>query len=284
MLPARLNLAQAFNSVGTVFGPYVIGPMILAGTVLGAAELAKLPAVQQAAYQAAQAKLVEGPYAVLAVVLVVLAVAIWLFRLPPLEAKEEQSAAKDEHSFFDALRHSHVFLGVIAIFLYVGAEVSIGSFLVNYIALPDIGHMSEHDATKYVALYWGGAMIGRFVGAALLKFLDPRKVLGFFAIIASLLVITTMSTHGNVAVTTVVAIGLFNSVMFPTIFTLGIDKMGPLAGKASSLLIMGIVGGALVPLAQGALADHIGVQHAFVLPLLCYLYIMFYGFKGSKVA
>ncbi|NII09938.1 sugar MFS transporter [Oleiagrimonas sp. C23AA] len=281
---SRLNLAQAFNSVGTVFGPYVIGPMILAGTVLGAAELAKLPAVQQAAYQAAQAKLVEGPYAVLAVVLVVLAVAIWLFRLPPLEAKEEQSAAKDEHSFFDALRHSHVFLGVIAIFLYVGAEVSIGSFLVNYIALPDIGHMSEHDATKYVALYWGGAMIGRFVGAALLKVLDPRKVLGFFAIIASLLVITTMSTHGNVAVTTVVAIGLFNSVMFPTIFTLGIDKMGPLAGKASSLLIMGIVGGALVPLAQGALADHIGVQHAFVLPLLCYLYIMFYGFKGSKVA
>ncbi|MGH8164705.1 MAG: sugar MFS transporter, partial [Rhodanobacteraceae bacterium] len=132
--------------------------------------------------------------------------------------------------------------------------------------------------------YWGGAMIGRFAGSALLTRIDARKLLCAFAIIAGLLVLTTMLTHGHVAMWSVVAIGLFNSIMFPSIFTLGIEKFGPLTGKVSSLLVMAIVGGAVIPLAQGALADHIGVQHAFVLPLACYLYILFYGLKGSRSA
>ncbi len=286
---SRLNLAQMFNSVGTVLGPLVIGPLILAGTVLSASALAKLPAVKQAAYHLAQARLVQGPYLGLAIVLVLLAIAIWLFRLPPVESQDEPrqtggAATLHRHSFMDALRHPHVAFGVIAIFVYVGAEVSIGSFMINYISLPQIGNITQAQAAHYVAYYWGGAMIGRGIGWLLMKALNPRTLLGIFAIVAGALVITTMSTHGDFAMWTVVLIGLFNSIMFPTIFTLGIEDMGPLTGRASSLMIMGIVGGALIPVAQGWLADQIGVHHAFVLPLLCYAYIVFYGFKGSKLA
>ncbi len=173
---------------------------------------------------------------------------------------------------------------MLAIFVYVGAEVSIGSFMVNYLSLPDIGNMSEAAATGYVSLYWGGAMVGRFIGSALLTRIDTRKLLAFNAAVAALLVLTTMLTFGHVALWSVVAIGLFNSIMFPNIFTLGIEKFGPLTGKVSSLLVMAIVGGAIIPLAQGALADHVGVHHAYVLPLICYLYIIYYGLKGSRVA
>ncbi len=280
---SRLNLAQMFNSLGTVIGPYVIGPLILTGTTLAATAVAQMPAAQQVAYRLAQARLVQGPYLVLAGVLVLIALAIHWFRLPSLKADTDHTPER-RHGFLDALRHRHVALGVVAIFVYVGAEVSIGSFLINYIALPDIGGISEAAATRYVALYWGGAMAGRFVGWLLMKRIDPRRMLAAFALVAALLVVTTMSTHGTPAVASVVAIGLFNSVMFPTIFTLGIEKMGPLTGRASSLMIMGIVGGALIPPAQGLLADHVGVQASFVLPLACYAYILFYGLKGSHTA
>ncbi|MEP7186130.1 MAG: sugar MFS transporter [Rhodanobacter sp.] len=280
---SRLNLAQMFNSLGTVIGPFVIGPLILSGTALGAIALAKLPAAQQLAYRAEQAQLVQGPYVGLAILLVLLSVAIWLFRLPPL-ATSEDDLGTDEHRFIDALRHPHVALGVLAIFLYVGAEVTIGSFMINYISLPKIGNIDQATATRYVSLYWGGAMVGRFFGWLLMKRLNPRTILGVFSILAGALVVITMLTEGNVALWSVVAIGLFNSVMFPTIFTLGIERMGALTGRASSLMIMGIVGGALLPPAQGFLADHIGVQPSFVLPLICYAYICFYGFRGSRLA
>jgi len=143
--------------------------------------------------------------------------------------------------------------------------------------------MPEIRAAGFVSLYWGGAMVGRFIGSALLQTIDPRKLLGVAACVAALLVITTMMTHGMLAVWSVVAIGLFNSIMFPNIFTLGIEGLGALTGRGSSLLIMAIVGGAVIPELQGMLADHVGVHHAFVLPLLCYLYIVFYGFRGSKL-
>jgi len=278
---SRLNLAQMFNSLGTVIGPYVIGPLILTGTTLGAVALARLPEAQQVAYRLEQARLVQGPYLGLALVMVALAVAIWLFHLPPLKTDQQDG---DGHRLRDALRHPHVAFGVVAIFVYVGAEVTIGSFMINYISLPEIGHIDPAVATRYVALYWGGAMVGRGVGWLLMKAIDPRRILSAFAVVAGLLVLTTMTTHGHVAMWSVVAIGLFNSVMFPTIFTLGIEKMGALTGRASSLMIMGIVGGALIPPAQGFLADHIGVQPSFVLPLVCYAYIVFYGLRGSRVA
>jgi len=279
---ARLNLAQALNSLGTTIAPKLGGFLILSAAVLGAAELAKLSPAAQAAYKAQQAHVVQGPYIGIAIVLFVLAIVVWLCRLPQLE---NTAAADDsQHRFADALKLRRVWLGMLAIFVYVGAEVSIGSFMVNYLSLPDIGNMSEAAATGYVSLYWGGAMVGRFIGSALLTRIDTRKLLAFNAAIAALLVLATMLTFGHVALWSVVAIGLFNSIMFPNIFTLGIEKFGPLTGKVSSLLVMAIVGGAIIPLAQGALADHVGVHHAYVLPLICYLYIIYYGLKGSRVA
>jgi FHS family L-fucose permease-like MFS transporter len=202
--------------------------------------------------------------------------------MPALTGTTEQASAS-HHTLTDALRHPHVLFGVLAIFFYVGAEVSIGSFMVNYLSLPNIGQMSEQAATHYVSMYWLGAMIGRLVGSVLMVRLSPRKLLAAFATVNMLLVLTTMLTHGMTAVYSVVAIGLFNSIMFPTIFALGIERLGPLTGKASSLLIMAIVGGAIVPYVQGMFADHIGVQHAFFLPLLCYAYIVFYGLRGSRI-
>jgi FHS family L-fucose permease-like MFS transporter len=280
---SRLNLAQALNSLGTTIAPYLGGLLILSVGVLGSVELAKLPAAQQLAYKLQQAHLVQGPYLGIAVVLFLLALIVWLFHLPPVEGAGEHGD-DSRHRFLDALAHGRVWLGMAAIFVYVGAEVSIGSFMINYISLPQIGDMAQSRAAVFVSLYWGGAMVGRFIGWLLLKRIDTRKLLAFNGVVAALLVATTIASHGHVAMWSVVAIGLFNSIMFPSIFTLGIEKFGPLTGKVSSLLVMAIVGGAVIPLAQGALADHIGVQHAFVLPLACYLYIIFYGLRGSRVA
>ena len=278
---SRLNLAQALNSLGTTLAPKIGGLLILSTAVLGAAQLANLSPAQQLAYKSQQAHMVQAPYLGIALVLFALAVVVWLFRLPPVLNTQEADDA--QHRFADALKHHRVWLGMLAIFVYVGAEVSIGSFMINYLSLPQIGGMSEARAAGFVSLYWGGAMVGRFIGSALLTRVDTRKLLALVATIAGALVLTTMLSTGHVAMWSVVAIGLFNSVMFPNIFTLGIEKFGALTGKVSSLLVMAIVGGAVIPLAQGALADHVGVQHAFVLPLACYAYIVFYGLRGSRV-
>jgi FHS family L-fucose permease-like MFS transporter len=276
---SRLNLAQALNSLGHTIAPRIGGLLILSGTVLGASELALMSAAQIDTWRDTQAQSVQLPYVVLALVLFALAAMVKLFRLPALSDHVDPRL----HDYREVLAHRHLRLGVIAIFLYVGAEVAIGSFLINYIAAPEIGDMSQRDAALYVSYYWGGAMIGRFVGSALLRRVDARVLLAMFAAVAAALLLTTMVTHGRVAVLTVVAIGLFNSIMFPTIFTLGIERLGKLTGQASSLLIMAIVGGAVIPQLQGLLADRIGVQPSFVLPLLCYGYVAWYGLRGSHV-
>ena len=279
---SRLNLAQALNSLGTTLAPALGGALILSGAVLGATQLAALAPADLLAYRSEQAALVTGPYIGLAATLFLLAVVVWLFRLPTL-SEDTERADKQHHHFSDVLAFRHVRLGVIAIFLYVGAEVSIGSFLINYLSMPDIGNISELKAASYVSLYWGGAMVGRFVGFVLLRWFDSSRLLGIFAVVAGALVATTMLSHGVVALCSVIAIGLFNSIMFPNIFALGIARMGPMTDKASSLLVMAIVGGAIVPLLQGVLADRIGIQHAFVLPLVCYFFIIYYGFVGSRI-
>lgn len=279
---SRLTLAQALNSFGTFLAPWFGGLLILSNVVKSPTELATLAPTEQLVYQTQQAQAVQGPYIGLAVVLFLLAIFVWLFRLPALtETTDKGDHAR--HGFADVLRHPHVLFGVLGIFFYVGAEVSIGSFMVNYLSMPDIGHMSEQQAAKYVSWYWGGAMIGRFIGSALMAKFSPRRLLALFAAINALLVLTTMSSSGDVAMYSIIAIGLFNSIMFPTIFALGIERLGPMTSKASSLLIMAIVGGAIIPPLQGLFADHIGLQHAFFLPLLCYLYIVFYGLSGSRI-
>ncbi|TAL91679.1 MAG: sugar MFS transporter [Rhodanobacter sp.] len=279
---SRLTLAQALNSAGTALAPYLGGIVILANAVKKPTELAALAPAEHLAYQTQQAQAVQAPYIGLALVLFLLAVFVWLFRLPALNEATDKGD-HDRHGFIEVLRHPHVLFGVLGIFFYVGAEVSIGSFMVNYLSMPDIGHISEQQATHYVSWYWGGAMLGRFAGSWIMAWFSPRKLLALFAAINALLVATTMLSSGNVAMYSIIAIGLFNSIMFPTIFALGIERLGPMTSKASSLLIMAIVGGALIPQLQGVIADHIGLHHAFFLPLLCYLYIVFYGVSGSKI-
>jgi FHS family L-fucose permease-like MFS transporter len=280
--PSRLNLAQALNSLGTTVFPWVIGPLILSAAVLGADQLAAMPIAEQAAYRATQAQSVQVPYLLLAGGLLALAVFVLAMRIPALrEATERADHAR--HGFGEVLQHRHLRWGVVAIFVYVGAEVSIGSFLIYYISGTGIGGLTEAAASRYLAFYWGGAMVGRFVGAALLRTVDARGLLALFAGIASALLLTTMLTGGHVAMWSVIAIGLFNSIMFPTIFTIAIERLGPLTSKASSLLVMAIVGGAVVPWLQGKLADEVGIQSAFVIPLACYAFIAWYGLRGSRL-
>jgi len=279
---SRLTLAQALNSLGTALALWYGGKLILSSVVQTPDAIARMAPAQQLAYQTQQAHAVQGPYIGLAVVLFLLAVFVWLFRLPALREATDKADVV-HHNYLDVLRHPHVLFGVFGIFFYVGAEVSIGSAMVNYLSMPEIGHISEQQAAYYTSFYWGGAMVGRFLGSWLTALLSPRKLLAGFAAVNMLLVLTTMLSHGNVAMISVIAVGLFNSIMFPTIFALGIERLGPMTSKASSLLIMAIVGGAVVPWLLGVLADSVGLQHAFVLPLLCYAYIVFYGLSGSKI-
>ncbi|MEN5418403.1 sugar MFS transporter [Stenotrophomonas sp. TWI169] len=279
---SRLTLAQSMNSLGTTLAPLFGGLLILSAQPRSEEQLALLPQAEALAYRAAEAQSVQLPYFGLAVVLFLLAAAIWMFRLPTIPGVEERTGARSRP--WDVLRHRHVRLGVLAIFCYVGAEVSIGSVLVNFLSSPGIGQgMTEQEATGYVSLYWGGALVGRLLGAALLARLDARWLLGLFALAVVLLLGITVSTTGGLAKWAVVSIGLFNSIIFPTIFALAITRLGALTGQASSLLVMAIVGGAVIPLAMGWLADNHGLQLSFLLPALCYLYIAFYAWKGSRL-
>ena len=269
---SRLNLTQAFNSLGTTIAPYFGGALILAGSEA----MASMTRQQQAAS-------VKLPYAGIGIALVLLAVAIAVVRLPRIQTTQEfRVSGNAENPLGSIWEHRHVWLGAIGIFMYVGAEVAIGSFLVRYIHLPQIGNMTLELASKYVALYWGGAMVGRFIGVGVLRRVPTGRVVGICAIVTSILVVTSMLTAGHTAMWSLLLVGLFNSIMFPSIFTLGTAHMGPLTSKASGLLVMAIVGGAIIPLAQGAIADRIGLQHCFILPFFCYLFIIYYGFHGSR--
>ena len=275
---SRLNLAQAFNSLGTTIGPYLGGMLILTAAPKAMEVVRQMSAEARQAYSVHEASSVKLPYMVIGLVLIAMAASIAMFKLPAMPGAEKHGKIEGESVW----KHSHLVLGAIGIFVYVGAEVSIGSFLINYFSQPNIGNLLEKEAAKYVSLYWGGAMVGRFLGSAILQKVRSGTVLGIAALAACLLVLTSMLTVGQVAMWSIILVGFFNSVMFPSIFTLGIAELGPLTGDGSGLLIMAIVGGALIPFAQGWLADRIGIHHAFFLPAICYLYIVYYAFKGSK--
>jgi MFS transporter, FHS family, L-fucose permease len=276
---SRLNLAQAFNSLGTTIGPYVGGLFILGTTAVSAEAIKQMSADALHAYRIHEASSVKLPYTVIGLALILFAVLIGVFKLPPMPEAERHGQQGSTASIW---KYTHLVLGMVGIFVYVGAEVSIGSFLINYLSQPEIGNFAELVAAKYVTYYWGGAMVGRFVGSAILQKVKTGTLLGIFALAAATLVCTTMLTSGEIAVWSVILVGFFNSIMFPSIFTLGIAKLGPLTGDGSGLLIMAIVGGAILPVVQGAIADKIGVHHAFLLPVLCYLYICYYAFRGSR--
>ena len=277
---SRLTLTQAFNSLGTTIAPWFGGMLILATAPKAASEIAKMLPAELQAYKIEQASSVKVPYVGIAVALVLLAVVIAMFKLPRIPGAEGGHAT--EKGAHDSIwHHPNLVLGAIGIFTYVGAEVAIGSFLVNYLHEPYIGNLELETAAKYLSFYWGGAMVGRFLGSYILREVSPRMVLAANAFIAAVLICLSMATTGNVAMVSILAIGFFNSIMFPTIFTLGIEGLGPLTGEGSGLLNTAIVGGAILPPVQGYIADHIGIHHAFFLPAICYLYIVFFALKGK---
>ncbi|MCO4807485.1 MAG: sugar MFS transporter [Flavobacteriales bacterium] len=261
---SRLNLSQGFNSlahtIAPIFGTYLI--LNDPGESL-----------------ANSAEAVQLPYIGLAVSLFLLALFFSRISLPSIQ-KAESSSSIETGSIWN---HKQLTFGVIAIFLYVGIEVSIGGFLVNFFGEPDIANMPEKIAGNYVSYYWGGAMVGRFVGSALLQKIKAERLLAIAAIGALTLVLITIMTTGHMAMWAILLVGLCNSVMFPNIFTLSISGLGKQTSRGSGLLVMAIVGGAIVPLIQGLLADSFGVQISFSVGFLCYGYILFYALRGYRL-
>ena len=282
---ARLNLAQAFNSFGTFIAPFFGAALILTATQVSPEKMKTFSAEALQHYRMVQASSVRLPYVGIGVALVLLAVAFAVLKMPAMDFTQDIRPGElaEQATGGDSIwRHPVLLAGAVGIFVYVGAEVSIGSFLVNYFALPQIADFTEKTAAKYVSLYWGGAMVGRFVGSWLLTKVKTSTVLSSAAVVACGLVAISILTHGHTAMWAILAVGLFNSVMFPSIFTVGLSGLGELTSKGSSLMVAAIVGGALIPLAEGHLADLIGVQHAFMIPAICYVYIALFGFIGGR--
>jgi FHS family L-fucose permease-like MFS transporter len=296
---SRLNLTQAFNSLGTAVFPW-IGARIILGTTSDA--------IAQSTSQEANAIIRLYVY-FFAVALFILAIGIGLSKLPQIQSAEHHIGEKVNDSIW---KHPNLIYGAIGIFVYVGGEVAIGSAIANYLALPDIGGFASDiadpasryraalsEAARYISIYWLGAMVGRFIGSALLQKIKSGKLLAFAAVMAAFLVTVSVLTTGHVAMWTILAVGLFNSIMFPCIFTMGIAELGPLTGDGSGILNMAIVGGAIIPYLVGKVGDMInrayypamtqgetswghGIHYALILATICYLYILFFAVSGSK--
>jgi len=267
---ARLTLTQAFNALGTTVAPF-----------FGALLILNQAAESMSAQESAQA--VQMPYVLLAALLLGLAGLFAYLKLPDLSSTDAKVTTEEVTATSSAWQYRHLVLGAVGIFAYVGAEVSIGSFLVSFLGDPNIAGLAESDAAQYIAYYWGGAMVGRFIGAGVMQKIAAGKVLCFNAVLAVALIIIAVTTSGNLAMWAILLVGLCNSIMFPTIFSLAINGLGKDTGQGSGILCLAIVGGAIMPLFQGVLADNIGVQLAFLLPIVCYLFIAYYGVSGSKV-
>jgi FHS family L-fucose permease-like MFS transporter len=276
---SRLNLTQAFNSLGTTVAPAVGGALILSATPFAIEQLRQLSPQAQHLLRMQQAASVKVPYIIISIVLVLLAVLIAKSKLPKIEQAEGRAGENISDSIW---KHPNLLFGALAIFTYVGAEVAIGSFMVSYFCQPDIAGLSPKIAAGYVSFYWGGAMIGRFIGAGVLQRVKTGYLLAVCAVCSATLVTVSFFAGGHLAMWSMIAVGFFNSIMFPSIFALGVAELGPLTASGSGLINMAIVGGAIIPVLQGAIADRIGIQDAFILPVICYVYIVFYGLRGSK--
>jgi len=310
---SRLNLAQAFNSFGTFIAPLFGSILILASApaTVTPDRLLSMTEVARQAYRATQASTVRLPYIGIALTLVLLALALAAIKLKTTTGVSQHTQDFRPGAFAEALsrpdsiwRHPWLLFGAVGIFVYVGAEVAIGSLLVNYMGLPQIAGLRESTAAYFLMVYWGGAMVGRFVGSAVLQKVKTGIVLGAAGICALILILVsikttytsgvwihpvhllswswTLTVPKSVPMFAMLAIGFCNSIMFPSIFTLGIQDLGPLTSKGSSLLIAAIVGGALIPKATGMLADHMGLQPSFILPAICYVYIACFGIAAIR--
>lgn len=296
---SRLNLSQAFNSFGTAIAPVIGASFLLSDTIMSSDAIATLTQTEQKEYFIAEASAVQTPFLLLAASIALLAVIFVFIKLPKII---QQSPS---NGYLRLLKNRYVMMGVVGIFVYVGAEVAIGSYLVNYfmsMGLPEIiknnvamnnlastflnNDLSKVDAkaivASFVVFYWSGAMVGRFIGSVLTKIITPGKVLAIFAGLAITMLITSISTTGLTAMWSILSVGLFNSIMFPTIFTLTLEGLGDLKPQASGLLCTAIVGGAIIPPMFGLLTDNLGFKLALLLVIACYGYILFFGYIKSN--
>jgi FHS family L-fucose permease-like MFS transporter len=266
--PIRLTLAQALNSLGGTLAPVVAGAFILTDP-------------DKIASKASIADTVRGPYIAIAAALLVLGMAVAFSHLPAIAETQTLRPAKEGQVLSRSIwAYRHTVQGAIGIFFYVGVEVGLASIAVNYFKTQ--GMSSLKTASFLVSLYWFGALVGRLLGSWILTKVKSGKLVSIFGFAAAALIAVSMFTSGNVAIWSLVLCGFLNSIMFPNIFTLGIAGLGPMTSKGSGLIMTAVVGGAVIPYLLGALADKVGIQHAFVIPVICYLYIAYYGLWGSK--
>jgi FHS family L-fucose permease-like MFS transporter len=298
---SRLNLSQAFNSLGTTLAPIFSATFLLSDSILTSSDIAELSDEARMSYLSSEASAVQLPFILIGLVLIALALVFFFLKLPRILDDYNKS------SFFDALKHKNLRLGIIAIFLYVGAEVAIGSYLTNYFLSLDLqttikesvflsGVSAAISATfsgkaftslddkavvgGFLIFYWGGAMIGRFIGSYLTRVMKTGAVLTTFSILAITMLLITISSSGIFAMVSALSVGLFNSIMFPTIFTMSIDGLGDSKPQASGLLCTAIFGGAIIPPLFGTIVDAYGFNTAFLLPILCYGFIWFFSRKS----
>src|SRR5258708_4577471 len=280
----RLNFAQSFNAVGAVISQILGRTFILTGVEYAPAQIAAMSAAQLGAYRAAEASTVKGPYLMIAGIFVVVAVLIQMVHLPEVqETAVEGGAAGTENSPESVLSHAHFVKGVVAQFFYVGAQAGVASFVIRYAQFSVPGTAAK-TAALYLLLHQVGFMAGRFIGSALMKKIAAARLLSLFAGASLLFVTVALLPTGGIPVWAVVLLGLFHSIMFPTIFALSIKNLGPLTKRGSSLLVMAIVGGAFFPAIMGRISDAASIQKAFLVPLLCYVYVFYFGVQGYKPA
>lgn len=276
---SRLTFAQAFNSLGTTVFPYV-GAIVILGS-LATVDHSALSGAALAAYRSAESQVVVYTYLGLAVALAVVALLVWLNRTKLVETP---APGTNMLAAFSLLKRPRFAFGALCIFLYVGGEVAIGSLIVNYLEQADVLGMGAEDAGKHVALYWGGAMVGRFIGAYLLRVFSPGKVLASAAAVTIVLLLISANTTGALSGWSLLAIGLFNSIMFPTIFSLASEGLGSRAAEGSGVICMAIVGGAIVPYITGMAADAAGLKMALAVPAVCYALILAFGWYARRPA
>jgi FHS family L-fucose permease-like MFS transporter len=276
---SRLNLVQAFNSMGTTFAPLFGGYLILSRSASGNVEGGAAALTME--QRLADAQSVQLPYFIVAMVLVVLAIVIARYKLPDLDAKTRRLDA-EERKHHSLWKHRNLIWGIPAIFIYLIAEIGVSNLFINFVSAPEIGNLTHAQASNYLFLLWGGMMVGRFVGSQLMRSHPAENILAAASIGAFVVMILTVFASGKLAMWSLISVGLFHSIMFPTIFTLGIRGLGALTEEGSGLLIMAIAGGALV-VVQGKLADAFGLQWSFLLTAVCELYVLFYAVWGCKV-
>lgn len=277
---SRLTFAQAFNSLGTTIFP-IVGAVLILGS-LATVSADQLSGAELDAYRTAESQAIVNGYLGIAVALAIVAAVVWMFRNA---LKGEKHEASEGLAGLDLLKRPRFGFGALCIFLYVGAEVAIGSLIVNYLMQDHVMGLQEQAAGKLIGLYWGGAMVGRFIGSAVLRVLSPGKILACVSLAAIALLIISTQTTGDVAGYTLLAVGLTNAIMFPTIFTLACEKLGSRAADGSGIINVAIVGGAIIPLLTGVIADLTSsLAVAFILPMACYAIIAGFGFYARRPA